>query len=234
MICIIYLLLTFTNAFEMDHRVPSSDGNFQVRPSTVSGLGLFAVKILKKNEFISEYKGNNLTLLEIWFLKNRDYLAKGYGINHYIDAKNSWNCWGRYINDYKDPEKINSKFIRINDKLFIYSTKVIESGEEIFISYGKIYWIDKDKLDVNYLNEIKEFYLNDFSCHKLENHFRNNFRKYFYDNKNYNNFLKLKFQEILNKIYNPFWIFFKELSEHHALMKTYCFDIDLLVCFKIG
>jgi len=229
-------VLILTRAYELDPRVPESDGNYQVRPSGIAGLGLFAARNIHINELISEYNGVILTFNQAMKIKNRDYLMGGIGINYHIDAKNSWHCWGRYINDNLDQEKINSILIK-NKKLqrvSVYSTKEIKQGDEIFVSYGNVYWESRNKLGLTNKNILKESELNVNFCNLMENKFENNFRKYFYDNENYQKFLTLKIKQIIPLSQTILWGFIKELSKHPDFSKTFCLDEDLLNCYKLG
>ena len=62
-----------------------------------------------------------------------------------IDAKGS-KAFARYANDGSGFEKIkgvknNSEFIVDGKRVFITAKQDIAAGEEIFVAYGKVYWI---------------------------------------------------------------------------------------------
>lgn len=98
-----------------------------------SGLGLFANKDFKRGEFIIEYKGRKISETEEYTSKSR-YLFY-VGPNKTIDGSNRRNK-ARYINHSCKP---NSEAFYRNGRVFIHAKKVIRSGEEITITYGKHY-----------------------------------------------------------------------------------------------
>ena len=79
-------------------------------------------------------------------LKDKTYLMGGFGINCHIDAKDHPEVLGRYINDARDPDLQNSKFVKLKSakKALVVALREIQPGEEIFASYGSVYWRFRD------------------------------------------------------------------------------------------
>ena len=75
-------------------------------------------------------------------LKDKSYLMR-LGEQCYIDAKDNLNCLARYINDCRNPSGYNVTFLKLpNLKIAkIIAIKTILKNEEIFVNYGKWYWI---------------------------------------------------------------------------------------------
>lgn len=105
----------------------------EIRPSVVvpNELGLFTTKCFPKGSTICEYSGRRLSLAQALKVDDRSYMMGeqselysagevsslgGFGINCHIDAKYSFNVWGRYINDCKDSQKLNARFIKDKDR----------------------------------------------------------------------------------------------------------------------
>ena len=120
--------------------------NLIVKTSTIpnSGKGLFTKIFIEKGTRIVEYKGRITTWKEV---ENDDHNVYIYTVNrnHVIDANKTLKALARYANDEKGLTKIkglNNNCVYVNDGLraFIESTKDIEAGSEIFVSYTKEYW----------------------------------------------------------------------------------------------
>ncbi len=109
-----------------------------------AGKGLFTKIFIEKGTRIVEYKGRITTWKEV---ENDDHNVYIYTVNrnHVIDANKTLKALARYANDAKGLTKIkgvNNNCVYVNDGLraFIESTKDIEAGSEIFVSYTKEYW----------------------------------------------------------------------------------------------
>lgn len=87
-----------------------------------------------------------MTLLQMMRLKDKTYVMGGFGLNCHIDAKDSLDCFGRYINDGMQPEFQNARFVKIKHlkRANVISLRDIHAGEEIFASYGNVYWRGKE------------------------------------------------------------------------------------------
>jgi uncharacterized protein len=124
-----------------------------------AGKGLFTAIPILKNEIISLYEGE--------IISNKEALrrAKKGLAQYFIDMQDgnildSMNveCFAKYANDANGYVKSNFKVNSIiafdeNDNICLKAKRNIESGEEIFCSYGKVYWdnqkkeIEKSKLN---------------------------------------------------------------------------------------
>lgn len=69
----------------------------------------------------------------------------GFGLNVHIDARPHLGVLARYINDNFDGSKINSRFQKFKNLKYarVIATRKIEANEEIFASYGRLYWEGK-------------------------------------------------------------------------------------------
>jgi uncharacterized protein len=101
-----------------------------------TGLGMFAIKPIKRSAHIAAYRGPLLTTAEAERREARDarYL---FVLNSKwtIDGSPRWNL-ARYINHSCRP---NSKPITRNGGIVIVATRRIEPGEEIAYDYGPDY-----------------------------------------------------------------------------------------------
>ena len=155
--------ITTVDANEINEKLKKKfpyDGTLvEVKPSTIpnAGFGLFSLKMIPKDSFICEYNGKQSKKLN----SNNDYTALVQDKNNelvYIDAEDKYCCFGRYINDNVKKKKINARFIWDDNlkKAFIFSTRKIKKGEEIFLSYGKKYWkVKKVYPDSAYTKRLK-------------------------------------------------------------------------------
>jgi SET domain-containing protein len=109
-----------------------------------AGKGLFASEDIKKGELIIEYTGEVTTWEEVRHDAENVYI---YFVNedYVINAKNNPEAIARYANDARGLTRKkdlhnNSKFVKVDGRIFIKATKLIKAGEEIFVAYGKDYW----------------------------------------------------------------------------------------------
>lgn len=106
------------------------------------GLGLFAAHKFLKDEIICYYTGNVLSGREASDLKDRACLMRlAKGIS--IDAGPFPEIAAKYINDNKNVSQINARFKKEPElyRASVIATTSIEKGDEIFVSYGKQYWV---------------------------------------------------------------------------------------------
>jgi SET domain-containing protein len=63
----------------------------------------------------------------------------------YIDAKDSFEVSARYINDCRNGNLYNVWFLKSPRErcAFVITTRDIEASEEIFVDYGRWYWVGK-------------------------------------------------------------------------------------------
>ncbi|MCC6776536.1 MAG: SET domain-containing protein [Hyphomicrobiales bacterium] len=117
---------------------PRRRRNFRVGRSR-TGLGLFATDVIRKHEFIAEYRGRRVGNPEAERLEARGnrYL---YEINGRwtIDGTSRSNL-ARYANHSCRP---NSESHRIGHKVVIRAIKTIRPGNEITYDYGRDYFLN--------------------------------------------------------------------------------------------
>lgn len=108
--------------------------DLEVKPSNISGKGLFTKIAIKKNTTILEYTGKTLpcnTTVKSHFLFE---VKKGRKCLHVIYGS---RCIGRYVN-YANCKKIqNAKFVQLNSRIYLKATKNIPKNKEILSWYGK-------------------------------------------------------------------------------------------------
>lgn len=112
----------------------NKDNNIVEIKRSETGLGLFATKSIPAKNRIIEYKGR-LIPDEIALKSRGRYLfdlENGYS----IDGSSRSNL-ARYINHSCKP---NAYAIIEDERIWIWSKRTIEAGEEITIDYGKEYF----------------------------------------------------------------------------------------------
>lgn len=128
-----------------------SEKNLQIKKSGIpkTGLGLFTLKDIKKNQKIVDY-GGILKHGKVPENQNTDYVLE-LTKNKYIDAspKLSNSSIGAYsnmcrtVNKKKKECKGNNSNLATNRNRtdgFLKATKPIKKNDEIFTSYGNAYW----------------------------------------------------------------------------------------------
>lgn len=119
-----------------------SEKDFEVRPSTIPGigLGLFARSRLRKGDVIGHYTGLRLDEEEA---NSEPYVHSRYLVwickDWYLDAQGSFGNYTKYINHSSRPnaELLTSTRWKV---ALIQALSRIEPGEEIFFDYGDEYW----------------------------------------------------------------------------------------------
>jgi uncharacterized protein len=107
--------------------------NFAVR-RTKTGLGLTALRKIAANQRIIEYKGPILSEEEAEEMGGM-YLF-GLADNRAVDGRSRSNL-ARYINHSCQP---NAEERLTRNRIWIWSIREIEAGEEITINYGEEYF----------------------------------------------------------------------------------------------
>jgi uncharacterized protein len=109
-----------------------------------AGKGLFTSEDIEKGEIVTEYTGDITTWEQVRHDASNLYI---YFVNddYVINAKEHPDAIARYANDAHGLTRIpglhnNAKFVNINGKIFIKTTKLIRAGNEILVDYGKAYW----------------------------------------------------------------------------------------------
>jgi SET domain-containing protein len=112
-----------------------------------AGKGLFTKKPIKKNAKVIEYKGEIIDWKEYEKRVKEDKDGYLFYINkkRCIDAFSTPEHKARYANDAQGLSKVkglknNAIYEIFGDQCYIVSTRNIEAGEEIFVSYSKDYW----------------------------------------------------------------------------------------------
>ena len=109
-----------------------------------AGTGLFTENDIRKGDVVIEYTGEVTTWEAVRHDSSNTYI---YFVNddYVIDAKNRPDAIARYANDAHGLTKVNGlhnncRFVNIDGRIFIKSTKKIPAGSEILVDYGKDYW----------------------------------------------------------------------------------------------
>jgi SET domain-containing protein len=105
-------------------------------------LGLFAGKRFSKGEVVCKYVGDRYRTGEAIRLKDKSYLMR-LGEQSYVDAQPHAGVYARYMNDCINPEGWNVEFVKLPDRgcALVVALRDIECYEELFVSYGKRYWM---------------------------------------------------------------------------------------------
>ncbi len=103
-----------------------------------TGLGLFAIKPLRRRDYIATYRGRRLSDEEATLYEDRGarYL---FVVNKHctIDGSPRWNV-ARYINHSCRP---NAEAVGRNGGIVFIASRRIEPDEEITIDYGRQYYL---------------------------------------------------------------------------------------------
>lgn len=127
-----------------------------VAPSTLgphAGQGLFASRAYKRGERVVEYTGELLTREQYEQRYPNDKLGKyvlELSKNHYIDARDPDGSGpARFINDCRRSDRlaghcgrnnVRAEVARGTKRAWLYATRPISPGEELFWNYGNSYW----------------------------------------------------------------------------------------------
>ena len=128
----------------------------EVRRSIIhgAGLGLFAKKHIRKNQFLGVYLGRVLTSLDYDQMANTKssyvFFVQDEGVRNdvtgekglQLDAANvEGNNLLKYVNDFRPNHTQTMQFITMDDLLIVgRATRDITPGQEIFGDYGEEYW----------------------------------------------------------------------------------------------
>jgi hypothetical protein len=132
------------------------------------GLGLFALQRIPDMKIICQLAGKVSKTLQ----SDNDYTAAFVDIQNnnelvYINSIDKYSSFGRYINDGRSKEINNARMVwnHETNTAFVFSTRVIKKGEEIFVSYGEKYWEEKKNAQTNPKEKVLENYIkiNDIS-----------------------------------------------------------------------
>lgn len=106
---------------------------YEVRPSPVHGLGLFATQDIKAGVRLSDFKGTEMTLQEFKAKYGNDtrFCYSMRRINRIIDGKNEDNP-SRYCNESSTPNVCLKR-------RGLYTCSPVTAGDELLLSYPKTY-----------------------------------------------------------------------------------------------
>mmetsp|Transcript_9829 Transcript_9829/g.16468 ORF Transcript_9829/g.16468 Transcript_9829/m.16468 type:complete len:177 (+) Transcript_9829:45-575(+) len=139
----------FNVEYERDVRIYLTaslyNDSLTVKKTSIDGcdfLGLFAKTAFKQGEIVCVYTGDRLRTAKAIKLDDKSYLMR-LGEQSYVDAMHCTNVVARYINDCINPVGWNVVFEKYSDGGFalVRSLRYIECSEELFVSYGKRYWL---------------------------------------------------------------------------------------------
>ena len=114
---------------------------FEIKQSTIknAGLGLFALRSFKEDDFIGKYDGTILNTNPI-NQQTRNYTLK-IG-ETYINGRNGKLGYVHKANDARNSKR-NQCYITQGGYVKVYHDKKIRKNTEIFISYGEKYWTNR-------------------------------------------------------------------------------------------
>ncbi|MDZ4742138.1 MAG: SET domain-containing protein-lysine N-methyltransferase [Verrucomicrobiota bacterium] len=121
----------------------------KVKKSTLpcAGKGLFTGTDIGKDEMVIEYTGEEIDWKEYLARVEKDQDGYLFFINRKkcIDTFHRPESLGRYANDANGFSRLkgfrnNCVYKVLKGKAYIYSTKKIKAGEEIFVDYSADYW----------------------------------------------------------------------------------------------
>lgn len=104
-----------------------------VRPGPARiGLGLIATRSIRSGETITRVEGRVVHHRVLWRRQGTKFSANclRYGPETYLDPGDEL---GRYLNHSCDP---TAGLTKVNNRLFLFAAKRIESGEEVTIDYS--------------------------------------------------------------------------------------------------
>lgn len=125
--------------------------NLEIKKSQIpnAGMGLYTHQLIKRGEVVVEYKGEVITWAQC---QKRNDALEGVGAYYFyisdrkcVDALHTPEALARYANDAAGIVRIegyrnNARFEVIKGKPYIVASRNIKPGEEVFVSYGKVYW----------------------------------------------------------------------------------------------
>lgn len=138
---------------EMNQNLPQHelalDNELQVKTSQIldSGNGLFYepghedANEICEGSTLCYYTGHRHNFHSQKYLEDKSYLLHVDG-DILVDPRETLDVKARYINDPLNDRLVNCKFVP-DPKEFrckVIATRTIYPGEELFISYGNIYW----------------------------------------------------------------------------------------------
>ena len=109
-----------------------------------AGSGLFTRLAITEGSCVCVYTGHVLRTVDAIRLKDKSYLMR-LGPQVYVDPADDETVLGRYINDPRNRSLLNVVFDKRPDEqcAHVIAKRDIAAGEEIFVDYGRWYWLSK-------------------------------------------------------------------------------------------
>ncbi len=115
-----------------------------IQPSLIPGAGLGLITLISRRagDLICIYQGKYIRTREAIKMADKRYLMR-LGPQSYVDGKHCIHNLVRYINDCRNEDGYNVEFLKIPEKGIarVIATKDVEAGHELFVRYGKFYWL---------------------------------------------------------------------------------------------
>ena len=107
-----------------------------------AGLGLYTSRPYIEGDTIGQYQGVPLTTKAAMHLVEKEYLIR-IGPQCYLNAKDMYHCFFRYMNDVRVTRDYNASFYKDmkRKQVNVIATRDLKANEEIYVDYGKWYWI---------------------------------------------------------------------------------------------
>jgi hypothetical protein len=120
--------------------------------ASIKNKGLFTCRVFEENELITEYTGPRITREQALELRKEGRASHVKGINYdfCIDGDQQPTAGqgiAQFANDSTREGKNNAKFdMKFDNSLgemrcFIKAMRLLRADEEIFVGYGKVYWL---------------------------------------------------------------------------------------------
>uniref|UniRef100_A0A7S0DXQ9 SET domain-containing protein n=1 Tax=Hanusia phi TaxID=3032 RepID=A0A7S0DXQ9_9CRYP len=114
-----------------------------------AGLGLFAARDFVEGETICRYQSphGTMTTREAVQLEDKSFLMR-LGPQTYVDLKHVPEVKARYINDCRQVDRHNVRFLKRPDEGYadVVAMRDIQCGEELYVDYGRFYWFGSKTL----------------------------------------------------------------------------------------
>jgi len=129
----------------MSTYLSGDSGGVEPRPSLIDGAGqgLFATRDFGAGELLCVYRGKKVPLAASMRGEagSSDYRMGGFGLFS-VDATDAPEVLARYINDHADVRCLSVKFVKLVREYtaLVVALRDIAAGEELFVSYGEVYW----------------------------------------------------------------------------------------------
>lgn len=172
--------LTFNSEFNEDVSIYAArllyNHSLRVGLTSLPGcsfLGLYTSRDFKMGDIVCKYVGKRMRTAEAIKSKDKSYLMR-LGEQSYVDAEPHKAVFARYINDCLNPRGWNVEFVKNAERGYalVVAVRNIACGEEVFVSYGKRYWMLQKpvKLSDIQLRDLKKKNLSNNQSKKHSSH----------------------------------------------------------------